>query len=80
MQWMRAEDVDEAFCGLLGAKQIMIIALTEVSCGGSWHLFKVGAFNPSVVAMRLGNGSGAQLSHTDGGEPVSVYPVELCTG
>lgn len=66
MQWMRAEDVDEAFCRPLGAKQIMIIALTEVGCGGSWQLFKAGAFNPSMVTMELGKGSGAWLSHTDG--------------
>lgn len=63
---MRAEDADEAFSGLLGAKQIMIIALTEVGCGGSWHLFKAEDFNPSVATMGLGKASGTPLSHTDG--------------
>lgn len=32
---MRADDIDEVLCELLGAKQVQIIALTEVGCGGS---------------------------------------------
>jgi len=83
MPQLRPDDTDEVICELLGAKQVQIIALTEVGCGGSWHLIKVRAFNPSMTTVGLGKGAGAALFITgwlrEEGEPVSVYSVALCT-
>lgn len=75
MQLIRADDTDEVLCELLGAKQVLIIALTEVACGGSWHLIKARAFNPSMTPVGLGKGAGVALLVTGWmreGEPVSV--------
>lgn len=42
MLQMRAGDRDEVFCELLGAEQVLIIALTEVGCGAADTSLKLG--------------------------------------